>query len=59
MGINTSVSALAQSIPPILSGYIAAEITPQTPIIVASVVIIFAAFVFIFLYKPNKSTVSA
>ena len=38
LGINTSVQALAQSIPPILAGLLAAEITPSAPIYVAGAV---------------------
>lgn len=55
LGINASVQALAQLIPPILSGFIAASFTPETPLIVASVVIIFAGVLFISLYHPTKS----
>lgn len=56
LGINTSVQALAQSIPPILSGYIAASLTPESPIIVSSIVMIFSGVLFWVLYKNKKST---
>lgn len=52
LGINASVQALAQLIPPILSGFIAAAFSPETPLIVASGIIIFSGILFIFLYKP-------
>ena len=39
LGINTSVQALAQSIPPILAGILAAEITPSAPVYIAGAVI--------------------
>lgn len=55
MGINASIQALAQLIPPILSGFIAARFAPEAPLIVASSVIIFSGLLFIFLYKPAKS----
>lgn len=55
LGINASVQALAQLIPPILSGFIAAAFTPETPLIVASVIIIFSGLVFITSYHPQKS----
>ncbi len=51
LGINASVQALAQSIPAILSGFIAASLAPTTPIIVASIVIIVGALLFNRLYK--------
>src|SRR5260221_1772581 len=37
LGINASVQALAQTIPPILSGYIAAKLTPESPIFIAGI----------------------
>lgn len=55
LGINVSIQALAQLIPPILSGFIAASFTPETPLIVASVIIIFAGVLFITFYHPQKS----
>lgn len=51
MGISSSVQALAQAIPAILSGFIAAYLVPTTPLIVASIVIICSGLVFRFLYK--------
>ncbi len=52
LGINASVSALAQSIPTILSGYIAANIFAEAPIIAASAVIFLAGLTFWLFYKP-------
>lgn len=54
MGISSSVQALAQAIPAILSGFIAAYLAPSTPLIVASVIIIISGFAFRFLYKEAK-----
>ena len=51
LGINASVQALAQAIPAILSGFIAASLTPETPLIFASIIIIIGAIVFRVLYK--------
>ncbi len=51
MGISSSVQALAQAIPAILSGFIAATLLPTTPLIIASILIIFSGFAFRFLYK--------
>ncbi len=55
LGINASVQALAQLIPPILSGFIAASFSPETPLLVASVVIIFSGILFITMYKGQKA----
>ncbi len=55
LGLNTSVQALAQSIPPVLSGVIAASVTAESPLIIASAVIITAGIVFITMYKPPAS----
>lgn len=54
LGINSSVMALAQTIPPVISGYIAASISPQAPVIVASVVIVFAGLTFMLFYHLKK-----
>ena len=51
MGIGSSVQALAQFIPAVLSGFIAASLAPTTPILIAAIVIIASGFVFRFLYK--------
>lgn len=54
LGINASVMALAQSIPPVLSGYIAAKLVPEAPIVVSSFVIMVSGLVFVFLYSAVK-----
>ncbi len=60
LGINASVAALAQSIPPIIAGYLAAEIVAQAPIYVASLCIVLAGIVFWIFYKRTyQSTPSA
>lgn len=51
MGINSSVQALAQAIPAILSGLIAFSLAPTTPIVIASIFIIMSSMVFRLLYK--------
>ena len=51
LGINASVAALAQSIPPIIAGYLAAEIVAQAPIYVASLFIVLSGLIFWLFYK--------
>jgi MFS transporter, DHA1 family, tetracycline resistance protein len=55
LGINASIQALAQAIPAILSGFIAASVTPESPIMVAAITVLLAGFIFILFYKPVKS----
>ncbi len=55
LGINSSVAALAMSIPPILSGLIAASLHPDAPVHIAGVIILLAALFFWIFYKPVKS----
>lgn len=55
LGINSSVSALAMMIPPVLSGYIAAAIQPETPIYVSSAVILLSGLVFWFFFHPGRA----
>lgn len=58
LGINASVQALAQTIPPVISGLVAAQVTAWTPLMVAGITIIFSGFVFIlFTGKIQKNIV--
>jgi DHA1 family tetracycline resistance protein-like MFS transporter len=52
LGINASVQALGISLPPMLSGFIAASITPEAPLLVSSILIICAALLFAVWYRP-------
>lgn len=54
MGISASVQALSQSIPPILSGYIAARLSIYHPIVVSFVIIMVSGIIFSFFYKPAE-----
>ncbi len=53
LGINASVTALAQSVPAILSGFIAAILAPTTPIIVASIFVAISWLIFLQVKKPK------
>lgn len=57
MGVSSSVSFLAQSLPPIISGFIAAEIAPQAPLYFAAAILIIAGIVFNASYKPPTKLV--
>lgn len=56
LGINSSVYALAQTIPPALSGFIAASIQPETPITVSGFICIAATLAFFYYYKNVMTT---
>lgn len=55
LGISFSLQALGQAIPAALSGYIAASIAPSTPIVIGAGVILLAALVFFFTYRPDST----
>jgi MFS transporter, DHA1 family, tetracycline resistance protein len=46
LGLNASVLALSMAIPPVISGFLAAWLSPETPILAAAVLIFAAAAVF-------------
>lgn len=52
LGINSSVQALAQTLPPLLSGVVAGRLGPGSPLIVATTSIIGAGLFFRLLYTP-------
>lgn len=54
MGVNTSVQSLAQSIPPLLAGYIAATFSSNTPILISSVLIVLGGVCFIIFYTKTE-----
>jgi MFS transporter, DHA1 family, tetracycline resistance protein len=57
LGIASSISFLGQAIPPILSGFIAAEVAPQAPMYLAAIISIFAGITFNLLYRTPKKEI--
>ncbi|MEI6532800.1 MAG: MFS transporter [Candidatus Roizmanbacteria bacterium] len=53
MGISSSVMALAQTIPPILSGIIASNLSPEVSIGAAGIIIVLSGILFSVGYKKN------
>lgn len=51
LGINGSVVALAQSVPPILSGYLAGKLTPEAPLFLAALVVLWSGLMFVTFYR--------
>ncbi len=52
LGINASIRSLGMGIPPLLSGFIAANLTPEAPVIVSGIVTLISGVFFVALYKP-------
>jgi len=65
LGVNASVQALAQSIPPIVSGYLAASLSASAPVYTAAIIVLAAAFTFVifvrhrFLVTPTMAPQSS
>lgn len=57
LGINASVGALAQSIPPIFAGYLAATLTFQFPLYIASIILASAAIFFWLFFNTQTRSV--
>jgi MFS transporter, DHA1 family, tetracycline resistance protein len=53
LGVSASVQALAQAIPAMLSGFIAAALTPSSPAIVAASILILCGIIFAVFYRPE------
>ncbi len=56
LGINASVGALSQAIPPMLSGYIAAQFDPAMTLYVASGIMLVAGILFISIVRHDPQT---
>jgi len=59
LGIGSSVQALSQSIPPVVAGFIAGMVSPQAPILIASIIFFIAAITFTVMYREAKQGVPA
>jgi len=55
LGINASVQALGQTLPPIIAGFLAAQIVFWVPLAVAGVGIIIAGAIFVSTYRAPKT----
>ncbi len=53
LGINASVQALAQAVPPILAGFLAAEIAPVAPVYIAGATIGLAWIIFMIMVRKD------
>ena len=56
LGINTSVQALSQIAPPILSGFLAATIAPSAPVYIAGAAVGLGWIIFIAFVRKEKSS---
>lgn len=53
LGINASVQALGQAIPPVISGYIAATSSVTVPIMTSAAIVFVAALSFVYFVRPR------
>ncbi len=58
LGIAASVQALAQSIPPVLAGVLAASLTPSAPILMGGGVIFIAFLLFLFTARQSSNRIT-
>lgn len=59
LGINASVQALAQSIPPVIAGFLAASTAPYMPILVGGFFVFTGWLVFIFFTQQTAKDIEA
>ena len=59
LGINASVQALGQTIPPVIAGFLAAQIVFWVPLLIAGVGVMLAGLVFSYFYKPSLTQKTA
>jgi DHA1 family tetracycline resistance protein-like MFS transporter len=52
LGIGSSIQALANSLPPLLGGFVAASVAPEAPVLAAGLTMLVAWAVFMALYRP-------
>ena len=52
LGIGSSIAALANSLPPLLGGFVAASFAPSAPVLAAGVTMFLAWAIFLALYRP-------
>lgn len=53
LGINASLQALGQGLPPLLSGLVASRLDPSYPTLVSAAVLLIAALIFNLYYRPQ------
>ncbi len=58
LGVNASVLALAQSIPPILSGVVASVTSPTMSIVASALIVLIGAIYFWSRYRPHEAHIS-
>jgi DHA1 family tetracycline resistance protein-like MFS transporter len=52
LGIGSSIQALANSLPPLLGGFVAASVAPEAPVLAAGLTMLVAWAVFVAMYRP-------
>jgi MFS transporter, DHA1 family, tetracycline resistance protein len=57
LGINSSVQALSQVLPPLLAGWLAGGISPQAPLLVSTALMVGAGVFFVLSFRPVTAPV--
>jgi predicted MFS family arabinose efflux permease len=52
LGIGSSIQALANSLPPLFGGFVAASFAPEAPVLAAGLTMLVAWVVFVTMYRP-------
>jgi DHA1 family tetracycline resistance protein-like MFS transporter len=59
LGIGSSIAALANSIPPLLGGFVAASFAPSAPVLAAGLTMLVAWGIFVALFRPVHVAVAS
>lgn len=59
MGLNASVESLARAIPPLISGFVAAILSPSSPLIISSLLIFVAWAIFVTTHNSKRTPEAA
>ena len=52
LGIGSSIQALANSLPPLLGGFVAASFAPEAPVLAAGLTMLVAWVMFVSMFRP-------
>jgi predicted MFS family arabinose efflux permease len=52
LGIGSSIAALANSLPPLIGGFVAASIAPEAPVLAAALTMFLAWVIFTATFRP-------
>jgi DHA1 family tetracycline resistance protein-like MFS transporter len=59
LGIGSSIQALANALPPLLGGFVAASVTPEAPVLAAALTMFVAWLIFVSMFRPAPAVAAA